>query len=111
MSLWQCPREHPESTVDFAKAAPSRLIEYKRSEPRDFLQNVIISGGGAVGAMKNLNSCGLFPAVFTMPRDIPKNEVSTSYSEQGVALMEAAENLTNDWQPQVASGFRQYISV
>jgi len=57
------------------------------------------TGARTVSAMRNLYSLGLFPAVFATGG--ASEQVGTSYGEAGVRLMEAAEQLLHDWQPQV----------
>lgn len=59
------------------------------------------AGVRTVYAMRSLYSLGLFPAVFDT--GAASNEVGTSYGENGVQLMEAAEQLLQDWEPQVLS--------
>ena len=52
-----------------------------------------------MNAMRSLYSLGLFPAVFDT--GAASDQVGTSYGEAGVQLMEAAEQLLRDWEPQV----------
>ena len=51
--------------------------------------------------MRSLDGCGLFPAVFAMPSNLGRCEASTSYTEHGLALMEATDQLLGHWEPQV----------
>ena len=57
-------------------------------------------GRGAVTAMTDMESFRLFPAVFTIPKKV-EAEVGTSYGKEGIELMEAADQLLDDWRPQV----------
>ena len=54
-----------------------------------------------MSAMRSLYGLGLFPAVFDTGS--ASDQVGTSYGEAGVQLMEAAEQLLLDWEPQVFS--------
>lgn len=50
--------------------------------------------------MTKLENFRLFPSVFSIPAKAV-SEVGTSYCKDGIQLMQAANQLLDEWQPQV----------